>query len=120
MIANFAKYGLAAATLAFASTTLMANAEASDRIRYRCKALGGVDISMNAKYEIRSKRKRFSAEFEAAPNLGFAAGQRLNVSVDGAVVGSMLLETVLGGDVVGDLNFATRAEPPEWLAFPTN
>jgi hypothetical protein len=121
MSATFAKYVLAAAAILVSSNAMLSSAEASDRIRYRCKAVGSVDISMAAKYETRSSgRKKFSTEFEAAPNLGFAAGQRLNVEVKGTVVGSMLLDTVLGGDVVGDLNFDTRPSPPDEVAFPTN
>jgi hypothetical protein len=120
MFTTFAKYSVAAATMLFATTTLMTSAEASDRIRFNCRAFGATDISMEAKYEIRSARRKFSTEFEAAPNLGFNPGQRLSVQVKGVTVGSMVLETVLGGDVVGDLNFDTRPSPPDEIAFPTN
>lgn len=95
-------------------------ANASDRIRYRCDANGASDISMNAKYELRNVRRKFSAEFEAAPGLGYTAGQQLNVKVDGVKVGSVTLESVFGGDVVGDLNFDTRPQPPDSIAFPGN
>lgn len=105
-----------ASAFAFAGTS-----NASDRIRYQCSAIGATDISMTARYEIRgttaTARRKFTTEFEAAPGLGFTAGNRVNVEVKGVLVGSAVLETVLGGDVVADLNFDTRPQIDS-LPFP--
>ena len=54
------------------------------------------------------------------PGTGFLAGARLGVQVKGVKVGTMTLEPVIGGDVVGDLNFDTRPQPPDSIAFPAN
>ena len=119
-IARFAT--IAAATAMMASTLLIATeASASDRTRYRCKATGASDISMSAVYLIRSStgRRKFSAEFEAAGNLGFISGARVNVEVQGVAVGSAVLEPVTGGDLVADLNFDTRPQIDS-LPFPGN
>lgn len=120
MSVNFTKLGLAAAGMLAATTAITPAADAAVRVRFECQAFGASDISMHARYEIRDARRKFSAEFEAAPDLGFAAGQRLGVNVKGVRVGTMLLEKIVGGDVVGDLNFDTRPQPPDSVAFPAN
>ncbi len=105
-LAAIATAAMLAAGLAFAGAS-----HASDRIRYECRANGATDISMAARYERRgttaTARRKFTTEFEAAPGLGFTAGNRINVQVKGVLVGSAVLETILGGDVVADLNFDT-------------
>jgi hypothetical protein len=115
------------ATLAVASATLFATAlattlpaDASDRVRYRCRAKGAIDISLAAKFESRASRNRnkFSVEFEAGPGTGFVAGNQLTVAVVGVEVGSAILENVLG-DAVFDLNFDTRPQLDS-QAFPAN
>lgn len=106
---------------ATAAISMSSSSEAATRVRLECRAEGAIDISMKSRYEVRSTgRKTFTTEFEAAPNLGFAAGNQLVVQVKGINVGRMTLETIVGGDVVGDLNFDTRPQPPDSIAFPAN
>ena len=112
---------IAAATLLVTAASLSATADAGTLTRLECRANGAVDISMSARYEVRTGgRKKFSTEFEAAPGLGYVAGAKLGVQVKGVKVGTMTLETLVGGDVVGDLNFDTRPQPPDSIAFPAN
>lgn len=112
---------LAAATLFAAAAIMPATADAGTLTRLECRASGAVDISMKARYEVRtSGRKKFTAEFEAAPALGYVAGTQLGIEVKGVKVGTMTLEALLGGDIVGDLNFDTRPQPPDSIAFPAN
>jgi hypothetical protein len=77
---------------------------------------------MHARYEERDRgRKKFSTEFEAAPRSGFSAGQRMAVLVGTVAVGTVRLRTVVGGDVVGDLNLDTTAGPgDDARPFPPN
>jgi hypothetical protein len=92
------------------------------RTRFQCKASGSTDISMSARYEIRagaSTRRTFSTEFEAGPGTGFRAGNRLKISVKGVVVGTVRLAALVGGDVVGDLNFDTKRQV-DAKPFPAN
>ena len=98
---------MAAAALLLAGTA-PASAGGNDRIRLRCDADGTQDISMDAKFESRRGRIKFDASFEAAPGLGFSAGQSLDVIVGGTFVGRMLLADI--GDIVGDLDFDTTAQ----------
>lgn len=98
----------------------VAPSQADDsRIRYKCGAEGADDISMSAKFESRgSSRRKFSVEFEAAPNIGFGDGDKLGVAVDGTSVGSVTLGTIRGGDVVGDLNYDTKPTEADADPFP--
>ncbi len=92
-----------------------------DRIRLECKAEGAVDISMDGKFESRRGRLKFDTSFEAAPGLGFDDGDLLDVTVAGTLVGQMELFQALNGDVEGDLNFDTTAQPDDDdLPFPPN
>ncbi len=122
-ITTIAKTAFGAAIILAAASAMPAGAEAADRIRFQCRAEGAIDISMSARYDIiRSvtpARRKFTTEFEAGPGTGFLAGSRLNVAVKGVKVGSMRLEAVVGGDVVGDLNFDTRRQL-DALPFPAN
>jgi hypothetical protein len=111
---------LATATLLASALTMSADSSAQTRIRFECRADGAVDISMASRYEIRGARRKFTTEFEAGPGTGFLAGNRLGVQVKGVRVGVMTLEAIIGGDVVGDLNFDTRPQPPDSIAFPAN
>jgi hypothetical protein len=110
----------ALAALAVFSAAIVPAAAANDRVRRKCGASGDGDISMSAKYEKRDGRKKFSTEFEAAPGGAYAAGDRINIVVDGVKVGAVTLDTVVGGDVVGDLNFDTKADSPDELPFPAD
>ena len=116
---------LAAGAMLAATLAATGGASAAD-IRFRCDASGATDISMGAKYILRTpvtatSRKQFSTEFEAGPGSGFAAGNRLIVFVKGVRVGTMTLATIVGGDVVGDLNFDTRPDPlDDELPFPAS
>ena len=101
-------------TLSLMSALLTVGTTASHAtdLRLECDADGPNDTSLNARYEERdSGRKKFSAEFEAAPGGPFAVGQRMVVAVDGVRVGAVRLKVVTGGDLVGDLNLDTTAGP---------
>ena len=92
-----------------------------NRVRIECEARGAGDISIDARYESRGNREKFSTEFEARPGGLYAAGDVLDVSVDGVKVGQMMLTQVPGGDTVGDLDFDTTAGPGDTdLPFPEN
>ena len=91
----------------------------STGVRLACSAAGAQDFSMDARYEDRRGRRKFDASFEAAPNLGFVAGQRIDVSVGGVKVGQMILaRDPANGDIAGDLEFDTRRD--EGNPFPAN
>lgn len=99
--------------------------EAGDaRVRRECRANGAGDISMSARWEVRgngpSARRKFSAEFEAAPGGAFAEGDRVVVRVDGVSVGAERLVEVVGGDLVGDLNLDTNPREGDAKPFPSN
>ncbi len=108
------------AALALCAQSAYAKGGANDtRARLQCSADGASDVSIAARYEERRGRVKFDASFEAAPDAGFAAGQQLAVSVGGVNIGSMTLASdLLSGDVVGDLEFDTRAD--ENNPFPSN
>lgn len=116
-------YRIPVALAALCLAGFAGSAEASDRTRFECRASGASDISMSARYEVRgtgpNARRKFTTEFEAAPNAGFREGQRLAFRVDGVIVGRLPLDQIAGGDLVADLNFDTQpqadAEP-----FPGN
>ncbi|RXF73546.1 hypothetical protein [Hansschlegelia zhihuaiae] len=97
---------LAALTAVAAATP----SQAADRVRRECDASGVADISMSARWEKRGDRRKFSTEFEAAPGGAFSEGDRIVIRVEGVNVGGVRLETVLGGDLVGDLNLDTRPQ----------
>jgi hypothetical protein len=92
-------------------------------VALQCSADGAGDISMTARYEERARtsrtRKKFSAEFEAAPRGNFRAGQVMTVIVKGVAVGNVPLKMKLG-DLVGDLNLDTSADSPGERPFPAN
>ena len=98
------------------------SAEAADRLIRECRAEGPGDISMQARFERRDARRKFSVEFEAAPGGAFREGQRIGFLVAGENVGTRRLETVVGGDLVADLNLDTQAGPndPDEDPFPAN
>ena len=98
------------------------SAEASDRLIRECRAEGPGDISMQARFERRDARRKFSVEFEAAPGGAFREGQRIGFLVAGENVGRRRLETVVGGDLVADLSLDTQAGPndPDEDPFPAN
>lgn len=94
-----------------------AAAQSSTRLRLQCTAEGATDHSISARYEQRSARRKFDASFEAAPGLGFAAGQFLEVRVANVRVGAMrLIRDAASGDIIGDLEFDTRVD--EGNPFP--
>lgn len=103
--------GLAAAT--------PAAAQSATRLRIQCTAEGATDHSISARYEQRGARRKFDASFEAAPGLGFAAGQFLAVRVGATQVGTMrLIRDAASGDIIGDLEFDTRVD--DGNPFPAN
>jgi len=81
-----------------------------DRVRLRCSSRGAGDFSMDAKFETRRGRTKFDTSFEAAPGIGFFAGDRLTVMVGGQTVGEITLVEKLNGDLDGDLDFDTTAQ----------
>lgn len=83
---------------------------ADARVRRQCVVSGPEDISMTARYVTRGARKTFTTEFEAAPGGRFAENDRIQIRVEGVKVGAVRLVTVVGGDVVGDLNFDSRVK----------
>jgi len=110
-----ASLALTAIAVAFSSQS----AEAATRLRLQCTADGATDHSISARFEQRNARRKFDASFEAAPNLGFSAGQFLTVAVAGVNVGSMrLVRDAASGDIIGDLEFDTRVD--EGNPFPSN
>jgi hypothetical protein len=98
------------------------SAEAADRLIRECRAEGPGDISMQARFERRDARRKFSVEFEAASGGAFREGQRIVFVVASENVGSRRLETVVGGDLVADLNFDTQAgaNDPDEDPFPAS
>ncbi len=94
-----------------------AAAQSSTRLRLQCTAEGATDHSISACYEQRSARRKFDASFGAAPGIGFATGQFLEVRVAGVRVGAMrLIRDAASRDIIGDLEFDTRVD--EGNPFP--
>lgn len=91
---------------------------AENRVRVSCDSQGVQDVSMDARFQKRRGRAKFDASFEAAPGGPLSEGDVLPVLVAGVEVGSITLETVVGGDVGGDLEFDTN--PDEFNPFPDN
>jgi hypothetical protein len=123
-VSNLNRISLLLGALCLATATFAIGgspANAADGIRLECDADGAGDISMNARYEVRRARKKFSTEFEAAPGQGFKAGDRMTVLVASVNVGGVRLKEVLGGDLVGDLNLDTTAGAGDQAKpFPSN
>jgi len=90
--------------------------------QFQCDAQGPNDISMRARFEQRaSGRRKFNAEFEAAPGGAFTAGQRMTVFVADVNVGTDRLRKVVGGDVKGELQLDDAAGPGDnEKPFPPN
>ncbi len=115
------KFAALAALAAISALTAIspANAQTASRLRLLCTADGATDHSISARFEQRGARKKFDASFEAAPNLGFSAGQFLTVRVAGVNVGSMrLIRDAASRDIIGDLEFDTRVD--DGNPFPAN
>lgn len=112
---------LATAALVLAAAATDASAR-EERLIRRCTALGAGDISMQAKFEDRGSRRKFSVEFEAATPGTFKPGDRIVFKVAGRTVGRDALVSVVGGDVVAELNLDTRGGEPgdDQKPFPPN
>jgi hypothetical protein len=112
----------AAAASALAAVAQPSDAGDGNRLIRRCTANGSGDISMSARYEVRSGYRRFDVEFEARPSTTFAAGRRVAFVVGGITVGRDRLATVVGGDVVGEINLDSRGREPgdDRRPFPAN
>lgn len=105
--------------LGAAAVTAPAWGQTAARQRLQCSTDGQSDHSISARFERRGARRKFDASFEAAPGLGFSAGDFLSVSVNGVNVGSMrLIRDPRGGDIIGDLEFDTRVD--DGNPFPPN
>jgi hypothetical protein len=80
--------------------------------RLQCDAQGSGDISMSARFEQRAGgRRKFNAEFEAAPGGAFSAGQRMTVFVADSKAGTDRLRKIAGGDLKGELQLDDAAGP---------
>ena len=101
---------IAAGSLAVLLAALAVPAQAKDQ-RLECDAEGAGDISVDARYETRGSRERFSTEFEAAPRGSFKAGQQMTVVVKQVIVGAVDLRKQQDGDIVGDLNLGKDGNP---------
>ena len=123
-MSNLNRISLFLATLCLVTATSAIGggpANAASGLRLECNAEGPGDISMQARYEVRRARKKFTTEFEAAPGGAFQGGDRMTVAVDAVPVGSVRLKPVAGGDLVGDLNLDTTAGPGDQAKpFPRN
>ena len=121
------KYALTPITCAF--SFLVASAAlgsspvvAATTAQFQCDAAGPGDISMRARFEQRTGgRRKFNAEFEAAPGGAFTAGQRMTVFVADVNVGADRLRKVAGGDVKGELQLDDQAQAGDnEKPFPPN
>jgi len=103
------------------ATDALAKCSKNKRVRLECRAFGPGDTSMKARYKKKKSREKLSVSFEAAPGGSFAAGDVLEVTFNGAFLGSMTLTQPGGiGDVEGDLDFDTKADADdEDLPFPS-
>jgi hypothetical protein len=121
---NLSRISLFLGTLLLVAATSAVGAgpaNAASGLRLECNAEGPGDISMQARYEERRARKKFTTEFEAVPGGAFRAGDRMTVVVDAIQVGAIRLKQVVGGDLVGDLNLDTTAGPGDQARpFPRN
>src|SRR5262245_34099000 len=83
---------------------------ARDPNKVRCRASAADGSTLGAEYE--RERREFRADFQAGPSGGdFEPGDVLNVSVNGVVVGRI----VLGRSLSGRLEFDEQDRP-----FPAN
>lgn len=98
------------ASLAVSGVAFAKGGASAERSSLMCSADGARDFSMSARFETRRGRSKFDASFEAAPRVGFAAGQSLDVLVGGVRVGAISLALTINGDLEGDLEFDTRAD----------
>ena len=123
-MSNLNGFSLFLATLCLVTATSAIGsspADAASGLRLECNADGAGDISMQARYEVRRARKKFTTEFEAAPGGAFKGGERMTVAVDAIQVGAVRIKPVVGGDLVGDLNLDTTAGPGDQAKpFPSN
>lgn len=121
MMKQFAAAALiaTAATVSFGAS----DAEAKKSVSIiSCAAEGAeTDISMDARLTTRTdkNRRKFNVEFEAAPRLGYAAGQKMSVTVDGKLAGRKPLKRVLNGDFEAELELDSKVEAGH-VPFPKN
>ena len=92
-----------------------------DRTRLECTShLVLEDASARARFEARDGRAKFNVEVEARPGGSFQAGDVLRVSIDGEIVGNLVLEQG-AVDLITELEFDTDLEPGDTeLPFPAN
>jgi hypothetical protein len=83
--------------------------------------LAAEDASLDADFRYENGRMRFGVSVEAAPGGSYAAGDRMNVSVDGVQVATITLDALLGGDVGTEFDFDTGAGAGDVaLPFPVD
>jgi hypothetical protein len=98
--------------LAIAAATESPPTHAAVAEQFQCDAQGPYHISMRARFEQRtSGRRKFNAEFEAAPGGAFTAGQRMNVFVADVKAGADRLRKIAGGDLKGELQLDDAVKP---------
>ncbi len=79
------------------------------------------DSSIDARFEDKGDREKFSSSFEAVQGGGHMDGDVLQIKIDGETVGNITLAVLAGGDLGGDLNFDTTAGPGDADSpFPAN
>lgn len=118
---------IAAAVATAAALVLAAPAAEAKPARsiVSCAAAGETDISMKAVYVLRTDKRikrKFEAEFEAAPKLGYRIGQVMTVRVGSILAGKVRLTKAVNGDIVGNLELETELSPgskPFPKDFPT-
>lgn len=79
--------------------------------RMECSARGPHDISMQARYESRRVREKFTVEFEAGPRSLMIAGEQIGVMIENVLIAKITLKQIASGDVVGELDFDSTAGP---------
>ena len=116
---KFSAMALAAAVMAGSALLQTGASQAATPISLECSAEGAGDISMRARFERRaSGRRKFNTEFEAAPGGLYRAGQLMTVLVAGFNAGTVRLQTVVGGDVAGELQLDDLADGVGERRFP--
>lgn len=92
-----------------------------DRTRLECRGeMALEDAGIQARYEEKGDRAKFSVELEAAAGGSFQDGDIFQVRVGGELVGTIALAQG-AVDVVGELNFDTTAGPLDADSpFPAN
>lgn len=81
-----------------------------------CTAVGETDVTLAVRHAVRTLktkkkdrvRARFKAEFEAAPNLGYAKGMRMTITIDGTAVGSRKLRLSEDGDLEAQVSLDSQ------------